>query len=97
MTTDLLKLECVAWRFIRWDALIIELERAGWKPADIANALAIPPTTVSGWKNEGKEPRYSHGDALLMLHRAVFGIEYTQKRITSFRESAIKAPATAGQ
>ena len=94
---DLHKLECTAFRYIRWAELIIELEHAGrWKPADIANALNVPPTTLSGWKNEGKEPRYSHGEALLILYRAVFGVEYTQKRITLFRECAIKASATTG-
>lgn len=94
---NLHKLECVAFRYIQWPALIIELERAGWKVADIANALAVPPTTIYSWKNENKEPRFSHGDALLVLHRAVFGAEFTLKRITLFRENAIKAPATAGQ
>lgn len=92
-----IRLECVAFRYIQWNMLIDDLEHAGWKPADIANALAVPPTTVSGWKNEGKEPRYSHGDALLLLYRAVFGVEHTQKRITLCRESAIKTLATAGQ
>ncbi len=87
----------IAFRFIDWRSLINELERAGWKQADIAAALNVAPTTLADWRNKGKEPRYSSGDALLILHRAVFGIEYTQKRIASFRESAIKAPATAGQ
>jgi len=91
------KLECVAWRYIRWDLLVEDLTGAGWKPADIANALAVPPTTVSSWKYGNHEPRYSHGDALIVLHRLVFGDQYTKNRITAFRESAIKAPATAGQ
>ena len=51
---NLRKLECVAFRYIQWPDLIIELERAGWKVADIANALAVPPTTIYSWKNENK-------------------------------------------
>jgi transcriptional regulator with XRE-family HTH domain len=96
MTFSVCNLQFVAFRYIDWRALITELERAGWKQADIAAALSVAPTTLAAWRNEGKEPRFSSGDALLILHRAVFGDDYTQKRITLFRESAIKASASAG-
>ena len=91
------KLECVAWRYIRWDALIIELDGAGWCKTDIARALALPLTTIASWESGNHEPRYSSGEALLLLHQAVFGSEYTKNRITYFKKCAIKAPATAGQ
>ncbi len=94
---DMPKLECVAWRYIRWDALIIELGKAGWCKTDIARALAVPLTTIASWESGNHEPRYSSGEALLLLHQAVFGSEYTKNRITYFKKCAIKAPATAGQ
>ena len=94
---DLHKLECVAFRYIRWPDLIIELGKAGWCKTDIARALAVPLTTVASWESGNHEPRYSSGEALLLLHQAVFGSEYTKNRINYFRKCAIKAPATAGQ
>lgn len=87
-------LEFVSWRYIAWDQLIGDLNRAGWTPASVARALNVAPTTLSGWNNEGKEPRYSHGEALLRLYRKVFGDDHTQKRINAFRMDAIKRPAT---
>jgi hypothetical protein len=87
-------IEFVAWRYIAWGDLIRDLEKAGWTPANVARALNVAPTTLSGWCNEGKEPRYSCGEALLRLYGRVFGNEHTQKRISAFRESAIKHPAT---
>lgn len=94
--TDLHKRECTAFRFIRWKDLIIELEGAGWPSSAIADALCIPKTTLAGWKNEGFEPRYSYGAALLLLHSKVFGSKYTEFRTNQHRESAIKATASAG-
>ena len=87
-------LEFVSWRYIAWDQLIEDLNGAGWTTASVARALNVAPTTLSGWINEGKEPRYSHGEALLRLYRRVFGDEHTQKSINTFRENAIKRPAT---
>lgn len=86
-----------AVKYIQWQALIQDMETAGWKPIDIALALNIPPTTLSSWKHENKEPRYSCGEAILNLHTAIFGAAHTQKRITLFRESAIKPSVVAGQ
>ena len=86
-----------AFRYIRWDALIIELGKAGWCKTDIARALALPLTTIASWESGNHEPRYSSGEALLLLHQAVFGEGYTKNRITYFKNCAIKAPATAGQ
>jgi len=86
-----------AFRYIQWDALILELGTAGWGKTDIARALAVPLTTIASWESGNHEPRYSSGEALLRLHQAVFGSEYTKNRITYFRKCAIKAPATAGQ
>ena len=90
------KLECVAFRYIQWEALILELGRNGWCKTDIARALAVPLTTVASWKSGNHEPRYSSGEALLLLHQAVFGEEYTKNRITFFKKCAIKGLATAG-
>ena len=86
-----------AFRYIQWDALILELGTAGWGKTDIARALALPLTTIASWESGNHEPRYSSGEALLLLHQAVFGEEYTKNRINYFKKCAIKAPATAGQ
>lgn len=94
---SLRKLDLVAYRYIRWDALIIELGKAGWRKTDIARALAVPLTTIASWESGNHEPRYSSGEALLLLHQAVFSEEYTKNRINYFKKCAIKAPATAGQ
>ena len=90
------KLECVAFRYIQWEALILELGRNGWCKTDIARALALPLTTIASWESGNHEPRYSSGEALLLLHQAVFSEEYTKNRITYFRKCAIKGLATAG-
>ena len=94
---SLRKLDLVAYRYIRWEALIIELDGAGWCKTDIARALALPLTTIASWESGNHEPRYSSGEALILLHQAVFGEEYTKNRITFFKKCAIKAPAAAGQ
>ena len=93
---SLRKLDLVAYRYIRWEALIIELDGAGWCKTDIARALALPLTTIASWESGNHEPRYSSGEALILLYQAVFGEEYTKNRITFFKKCAIKGLATAG-
>jgi hypothetical protein len=88
------KLECAAFRCIEWDSLIADLERSRWPVTRIAEAINVPRTTVLGWKHCAKEPRYSAGYALLLLHRKVFGDAWTQKSLETFRARAIKQPAT---
>ena len=87
-------IQFAAWRYIVWADLITDLDSAGWDQASVARTINVPPTTLSGWFKEGAEPRYSNGEALLNLYRAVFGDAHTENRITSFRKAAIKLPAT---
>lgn len=93
---ELLHLECVAFRYVDWPALLNDLVKSGWNLPSIAEALNIPETTVKNWLYAGKEPRYSNGDALILLHRKVFGDDWTLKSLAAQRARAINAPARIG-
>lgn len=43
----------------------------GLKDYQIARKLGVLPSTMAGWKNYNHEPRYSHGAALIALHRKI--------------------------
>ena len=88
MIGGLHKLECVAWRYMAWGQLIADLVEAGYSQLAIAHALNVPPTSLQNWKN-GSEPRYSHGEALLLLHSRVFTPERTRNSINEFRRAAL--------
>jgi hypothetical protein len=99
MTDVLAKLECVAWRYISWPALLCDFKTHGFSMAEISRALNVPPSTLDNWKN-GHEPRYSHGEALLLLHSRLLGADCTRNRIKGFRDQALmrsSAPATKGE
>jgi hypothetical protein len=85
---EMQNLECVAWRYIRWNALIDDLDTVGHRNAAVARALNVIPQTLDGWK-KGHEPRYSHGEALLLLHARILGADYTKNRISEFRREAL--------
>jgi hypothetical protein len=85
---DLHKLECVAWKYVRWETLIRDMMTSGMSPCAIAHALAVPPSSPYNWL-KGTEPRYSHGEAILLLHSKVFGMEFSRNRIREFRQAAI--------
>ena len=86
--TDLYRLECVAWRYIAWRVLIEDMGQNGYTNADVARAMAVPLTTLREWCN-GREPRYSSGEALLLRHSKIFGAENTKNRISEFRQAAL--------
>lgn len=95
--TDLHKLECVAWRYMDWTALIDDLEIIGHSNAAIARAINVPLTTLRDWK-QGREPRYSNGEALLLIHSKLLGQDYTKNRIQDFKRSALMwSPAPNNQ
>lgn len=85
---DLHKLECVAWRYIRWEVLIDDLAEAGHRNSSVARAINVPPQTLDDWKR-GAEPRYSKGEALMLVHARVFGNDFTANRIKEFRSEAL--------
>lgn len=93
---DLHKLECVAWKYIKWETLISDMIKRGMSPCAIAAAMAVPKSSPYNWLN-GTEPRYSHGEAILLLHSKIFGIEFSRNRIREFRQAAINvAPQPKG-
>lgn len=60
--------------------------------SEVAELINVPRSTFNRW-NEGSEPYWSHGDALLELHRRACSPVKTQQRLTEFRQRAIKAPS----
>lgn len=60
--------------------------------SDVAELINVPRSTFNRW-NDGSEPYWSHGDALLELHRRACGPEKTQERLTEFRKRAITHPS----
>lgn len=51
---------------IDWFRVLIDLNRAGLPTSAVSQQLAIPLTTILGWK-QGAEPRYADGESLLEL------------------------------
>jgi hypothetical protein len=58
----------------------------------VADLIGVPRSTFNRWPN-GSEPYWSHGAALMELHRRACGDAKTQQRHAEFRERAIKAPS----
>ena len=79
-----------------WPALIADLEASGYGNARTARALNVPLTTLRDWK-VGAEPRYSNGEALLLLHSRVFGRQHTENRIKEFRAAALMLSSSNGK
>lgn len=63
---------------IDWARLMRELRQFGWTPYKVALTLTAEPQSGYDWE-KGQEPRHSYGAALLALHRAVCGPEYSAK------------------
>lgn len=53
---------------VRWKETLLEFRRWGWTMYRVAQAIDVPTSTLMGWFNDGKEPRFEHGRALLKLH-----------------------------
>lgn len=52
---------------IDWPAIVADLVRGGFTVASIAASIAVPPSTVGGWRNVGAEPHYEGGERLVLL------------------------------
>lgn len=63
---------------IDWSRLMRELRQFGWTPYKVATTMCADPPTAYAWE-QGAEPRHSYGAALLALHAAVCGPEYSEK------------------
>lgn len=61
-------------RPVDWKALLLDFVRWGWKLNQVAAAINVPDSTLMRWWNDGSEPRFENGRALLKLH------EYARKR-----------------
>jgi len=68
---------------VDWKALLLDFIRRGWTLKGVAEALNVAPTTVMGWWNEGNEPMYENGRALVKLHAAEFKKRNGDPRIDS--------------
>ena len=55
-----------------WFRLIVDLERSGYKQAEIALSVDAPRTTMLGWK-QGAEPKHKDGERLIDLWCRVMG------------------------
>lgn len=51
---------------VDWFRIIIDLERNGYRHADMAAAVGAGKSTVVGWKN-GSRPAFDEGDSLINL------------------------------
>jgi hypothetical protein len=52
---------------IDWPRVIADLVQRGFTVASIAASIAVPPTTVGGWRNVDAEPRHENGECLVHL------------------------------
>lgn len=53
---------------VDWKGKLLDLVRWGWSLKGVAAAINVPPSTLHRWWNDGSEPRFEHGRALLKLH-----------------------------
>jgi len=57
---------------VDWFAVLIDLQRQGIPTSSVASLLAIPKSTILGWK-QGAEPRHRDGERLIDLWVGVTG------------------------
>jgi len=53
---------------VKWQEILLEFRRWGWTMYRVAAAINVPTSTLMGWLNDGKEPRFEHGRLLLKFH-----------------------------
>jgi len=52
---------------VDWNAVVLDLRRAGYTVARISRLVGAPRGTVDGWANRGKQPGWACGARLLRL------------------------------
>lgn len=57
---------------VDWFRVIVDLEREGYGATIVALSIAVPKTTLLGWK-QGSRPRFEEGDRLIALWSNVTG------------------------
>lgn len=53
-------------RHVDWFRVIVDLEREGYGATTVALSIAVPKTTLLGWK-QGSRPRFEEGNLLIDL------------------------------
>lgn len=56
---------------VDWWVVLDQLAKAGCPFKTVVHQLEIAPSTISDWKNRGKEPRHHDGERLIRLWMAV--------------------------
>jgi hypothetical protein len=91
--------------------ILLDLVRWGWKLKAIAQAINAPPSTLKRWWNDGTEPGFEYGRALVKLHeleskrrnsdpdRSAAGFQCIPAASTNTRETSMppKKPKTVRQ
>lgn len=57
---------------VDWFGVLLGLQRAGLPVSSVSDQLAIPRSTILGWK-QGAEPKFADGEALIGLWVRVTG------------------------
>ncbi|GAB2494033.1 hypothetical protein [Arenimonas alkanexedens] len=52
---------------VDWFQVLLDLSRRGYALQAIAAQIAVPKSTLMGWKNQGHEPRHVEGERLLIF------------------------------
>ncbi|MCW0370257.1 hypothetical protein [Xanthomonas sacchari] len=55
-----------------WFRVLADFRAIGWTDVDVARRLAVPDSTLRGWK-AGSEPSHYDGSRLLLLYQDVTG------------------------
>jgi len=84
-----LPVEAIFPRRLPWHLMFIDMHKAGVSYSRQANLLGIAWGTFHPWlQADGPEPRHSLGAAIIAMHRAVCGVELSEKRQ---REAVLQA------
>lgn len=57
---------------VDWFGVLLGLQRAGLPVSSVSDQLAIPRSTILGWK-QGAEPKFADGEALIGLWMRITG------------------------
>lgn len=63
-----------------WVKIFDDLKQAGRNPKQIAQIIGVPPSSLDRWRYGDAEPKYSIGEALLLLHTRYCGESLTIER-----------------
>lgn len=63
-----------------WRQIFDDMKAAGYAYSKQATMMGTPWSTYQDWMAGKTEPRYSHGVAILAMHKAICGPELTAQR-----------------